>query len=127
SQAKGYFSVTAYESGSGTDSAILSSSGGGTFTGTPTYSQLLVGTTTITVNTFIVGSNQAITPIPSKVSATGTNTDTANLNDAAGTNALDAEGETATLTTSLDTIRVTGFRSVIASQFLGDNDTVHQS
>ena len=115
-QAIGFLSVTTYESGSGSDSANLNSSGNGTFTGTPTYSQLTVGTSTITVNTFIVSASLAIVAVPSNVSATGSGTDTANLDDATGSNALVAEGNVATLTTSIDTLSVKNFKTVNAFQ-----------
>ena len=126
-QASGYLTVTTYESGSGTDDALLTSSGNGTFTGTPTYSQLAVGTSTITVNTFIVNGDQSISAVPSKVSVVGNDTDTANLDDAPGSNSLLAVGNTATLTTSTATISLASFKSVNAYQIKGQDDAVHQS
>jgi septal ring-binding cell division protein DamX len=52
--------------------------------------------------------------------------DTANLYDNTGTNHLVAQGSTATLTTSVNTVAVTQFGKVNAFKTNGTTDTVHQ-
>ncbi len=127
-QATGYQSVTAFESGAGTDAANLTSPGNGQFVSTPTVSTLTVGTSSITVNTYYANSSQAIMAVPSQVSATDSagGTDTADLYDATGTNALVGQGSKATLTTPISTVVVTSFGTVNAYQTAGTSDTVQQ-
>jgi hypothetical protein len=124
-QATGFQSVTVQESGSGTDVANLTSPGNGTFTETPTASTLVVGVSVITVNTFF-NSSGTLVPIASKVNATGTGSDTANLYDESGSNALVAQTTQATLTTSVNTVNVMQFGKVNAYQTAGNNNTVHE-
>jgi hypothetical protein len=126
--ATGFQSLTVLESGGGTDVANLTSPGGGTFTSMPTVSTLVVGSVTlITVNTFF-STGGSFLAVPSKVNITGNSngSDTAYLYDAAGSNALVAEGNQATLTTPVNTVTVTQFGNVKAIQQSGTKDTVHQ-
>ena len=126
-QATGFNSLTVQESGAGTDVANLTSPGGGTLNVTPTVSTLAIGSVTvITVNTFF-SSNGAFVAVPSKLNATGNanGSDTANLNDAPGSNALTGQGDETTLTTPVNTVVVTQFGKVNAFQQSGTSDTVH--
>jgi hypothetical protein len=128
SQATGFQSLTVLESGAGTDVANLTSPGSGVFTETPTVSTLVVGAATvITVDTDF-NNGSSFVAVPSKVNATGNSngTDTANVYDDTGSNALVAQGNNATLTTAVNTVSVTQFGKVNAFQTLGTNDTVHQ-
>ncbi len=128
SQTTGFQSVSVLESGSGTDVANLTSPGNGTFTETASASTLSVaGVTVVTVNTFF-SNNGTLAAVPSKVNITGNanGSDTANLYDAAGTNALVAQGNKATLTTPVNTVGVTQFGKVNAFRQNGASDTVHQ-
>jgi hypothetical protein len=127
--------VTVEESGSGTDIATLNSPGGGTFTGTPTYSTLVVGGVTVfTVNTFTV-SNSTNVPVPNQINMTGkgNGTDTANLYDGTGTNSLVASGSTATIkrdignSTPSQTVAVTDVGKVTGFQTQGTGNTVHKA
>jgi hypothetical protein len=113
-QALGYGSVTAWSSGSGTDTAALTSPGNGTFVGTSTYSTLTVGGSSIQVIGY------------ASVLATGAHnyTDTAYLYDASGNNTLTTQGSSAVLVSSLYTITADKFGKVIATQQSG-NDTVN--
>ena len=127
-QASGFQSVTVEESGSGTDVANLTSPGSGTFTAMPTVSSLAVGgVSIITVNTYFSTGGQFVA-VPSKVNITGNSngSDTAFVYDAAGTNTLVAQGNTATLTTPVNTVVVTQFGKVQAIKQSGTSDTVHQ-
>lgn len=127
-QAAGFTAVTVEESGAGTDVANLTSPGSGTLNVAPTVSTLSVGGVTIfTVDTFF-DNNGSFVAVPSKLNVTGNvnGSDTANLNDAPGSNSLVAQGNTATLTTSVNTVTVTQFGKVNAFQNSGSNDTVHQ-
>ncbi len=127
-QALGYLAVSAFESGAGTDTASLTSPGNGHFVSTSTVSTLSVGTSTITVNTYFQNSGQAMVAVPSAVSATGSSngSDTADLYDAAGSNSLAAQGNTATLTTQIGKAAVTSFSKVNAYQQNGSDDTVSE-
>ena len=128
SQATGFQSVSVLESGSGTDVANLTSPGNGTFTETATASTLVVGgVTMITVNTFF-SNNGVLVAVPSKVNVEGNSngSDTAQLYDTAGTNALVAEGSNATLTTPVNTVSVTLFGKVNAYKQNGATDTLHE-
>ncbi len=128
SEATGFQSITALESGGGTDVANLTSPGNGTFTETATASTLAVGgVTVITVDTFF-NNNGTLVAVPSKINATGNanGSDTANLYDTTGANALVAQGNKATLTMPVNTVAVTQFGKVNAFQTVGTSDTVHQ-
>jgi len=128
-QATGFQSVTVQESGSGSDVANLTSPGNGTFTATPAVSTLVVsGITVVTVNTF-VDMDGSLVAVPSTVNIMGNadGSDTADLYDDAGANALVAEGNEATLTTALSTVAVTQFGTVNAIKQNGSSDTVHQA
>jgi hypothetical protein len=126
SQALGFNSVSVFESGAGTDLANLTSSGDGSLFGTSTADSLTVGTSTITVNTYFVNGGQ-IVALPGQIAVTGVGTDTADIYDSPGNNALTASNSTATLTTSLGSLTINKFASVTANQQNGTNDTVHQS
>ena len=78
------------------------------------------GVTVITVNTFF-NNNGTLVAVPSKVNITGNanGSDTANLYDYAGSNALVAQGNKATLTTTVNTVAVTQFGKVNAFQTAG--------
>ena len=126
SQATGFQAATVLESGSGTDVANLTSPGNGTFTETASASTLVVGgVTIITVNTFF-NNNGTLAAVPGKLNITGNADDTANLYDSTGTNALVAQGNKATLSTSINTVAVTQFGKVNAFKTSGTTDTVHQ-
>ena len=128
SQATGFQSLTVLESGAGTDVANLTSPGSGTFTETPTVSTLVVGAVTLfTVDTDF-NNGSSFVAVPSKVNATGNanGTDTANVYDYTGNNALVAQGNKATLTMPVTTVAVTQFGKVNAFQTVGTSDTVHQ-
>jgi hypothetical protein len=128
SQATGFQAITVLESGAGTDVANLTSPGAGTFTETATADTLAVGGVTVfTVNTFL-NNNGTLVAVPNKVNITGAanDSDTANLYDTTGTNALVAQGNKATLTTPLSTVVVAQFGKVNAFQQNGTIGTVHQ-
>jgi hypothetical protein len=127
SQAIGYNSLSVFESGSGSDVANLTSPGGGTFFSTPSASILDVGSSMITVNTYIVSSGQNVT-VPNQIVVTGDGTDMATVYDSAGSNALNANGSTATLTTmSLRSVAINKFASVSAIDQNGQSDTVDKA
>jgi hypothetical protein len=113
-QAAGYNSVTVWASGSGADSASLTSPGNGTFVSTASYSTLTVGASSIQVIGY------------SSVLATGAHnyTDVAYVYDTSGKNTLNTQGTSAILATSSSTVTVDKFGKVIATQQSGD-DTVH--
>jgi hypothetical protein len=113
-QAAGYNSVTVWASGSGADSASLTSPGNGTFVSTASYDTLTVGASSIQVIGY------------SSVLATGAHnyTDVAYVYDTSGNNTLSTQGTSAILTTSSYTVTVDRFGKVIATQQSGD-DTVH--
>jgi hypothetical protein len=130
-QAIGYLAVSVLESGSGTDSVNLTSTGGGVFVGTSTVDTLTVGMSTITVNTYIAttsGSGTVLVAGASRVTVTGAgnNTDSAFLYDSPGGNALVASGNTATLTTTKGTLSVSKFGALTAEQQNGSSDTLHE-
>ena len=88
-QAQGFLSVAVLESGSGTDSVNLSSTGHAIFVGTSTADTLTIGLTVITVNTYIAqtsGSGTVFVPAASRVTVTceGDGSDTAFLYDSPG-------------------------------------------
>jgi hypothetical protein len=114
--------------GSGTDVANITSPGNGTFTETPTVSTLIVGSTTVLTVDTDFNNGSSFVAVPSKVNATGNanGTDTANLYDYTGTNALVAQGNNATLTTGVNTVSATQFGKVNAYQTMGTSDTVHE-
>jgi hypothetical protein len=60
------------------------------------------------------------------VTGAGNGTDTADIYDAPGDNALSASGSTATLTTAYGTLTINKFGSVTANQENGKDDTVHE-
>ena len=124
-QARGYNSMSVFESGSGTDAAYLTSPGHGTFYSISTASTLNVGTSTITVNTYVVLSGEPF-DVPSQVVVTGKHdgTDMATVYDSEGNNVLNASGSSATLTTSLRSVTVNNFGSVSVSKSIGQLDTV---
>ncbi len=124
-QATGYSAVSVFESGSNTDVANLTSPGGGSFFGTSTAETLTMGTSSITVNTYF-SSNGQLDPVPAQVAVTGGGSDTADIYDSPGANALTGSGSTATLATSYDTITINNFASVTANQQNGTTDTVHK-
>jgi hypothetical protein len=128
SQANGYLAVSVFESGSGTDVANLTSSGGGSYYGTSTAGALTVGTSVITVNSYAESGGQ-ISAVLAQINVTGAGngTDTADIFDAPGSNALTASGSTATLTNSVGTRTIDKFGSVTANQQDGTDDTVHQN
>jgi hypothetical protein len=130
--ASGYVAVAVLESGSGTDSVNLTSPGNGVLVGTSTVDTLTVGSSVITVNTYISttgASGTVLAPGASQVTVTGNNdgTDAAYLYDSPGSNALVAAGSTATLTTANGTLTVSKFGQVTAEQQNGSNDTVSES
>jgi hypothetical protein len=124
-QAAGFATVAVFESGAGTDAAMLTSPGDGVFVEMPTVSILTVGASTITVNTYLIG-NLAV-PVAGAIVVTGNHdgTDSATIYDAPGNNALTASGSSATLTTSLGSVSINKFSSVTANKQNGTNDTVH--
>ena len=61
------------------------------------------------------------------VTGAGNGTDTADIYDSPGNNALTASGSTATLTTSLGSLTINKFGSVTANKQNGTNDTVHMA
>jgi len=128
-QARGYNSISVFESGSGSDVANLTSPGHGTFYSIPTGSILNVGTSTITVNTYVVLSGETFA-VPNQVVVNGKHdgTDLATVYDSTGTNVLNASGSTATLTTaSLRSVTINKFGSVSVSENIGQFDTVHEA
>lgn len=123
--ASGFYTVGVFESGSGTDTARLTSSGGATLTVTPTVTTLSLGTGSITINTFYAvtsGSSTTFAPLAADIQVSGTSTDTAILNDATGANRLTATGNSATLTTPTSTYAVDGFGQISARASSGTND-----
>ena len=128
SLASGYSSVSVFESGSGTDTASLTSPGDGSYFGTDTASTLTVGTSTITVNSYFVNASNQIVPVPAQIAVTGAERHRLRRYlDAPGNNALSAADSTATLTTADGTLSINEFGSITANQQNGTNDTVHEA
>jgi hypothetical protein len=130
-QASGYLAVSVLESGSGTDSVNLSSTGHAVFVGTSTADTLTVGFTTITINTYVAtttGSGTVLVPAASRVTVTGAGdaTDSAFLYDSPGGNAVVAGGNSATLTTSKGTVTVGKFGALTVENQNGSSDTLHE-
>jgi hypothetical protein len=109
-QAAGYIAVVVYASGSGTDTASLASTAGGTFVGTTTYSTLTVGSVSVEVVGYAA------------VTASGSSSGTAYLYDGSGSNTLTASGNAAKLVTPSNSYSLTGFGTVLAEQTLGTDD-----
>ncbi len=131
-QAAGYLSVAVLESGGGTDSVNLTSPGNGVFVGTSTVDTLSVGSTVITVNTYVStdnssGTGTVLVPGVSQVMVTGVGTDVAYLYDSPGVNAIVAGGSTAMLTTANGTLTLSTFGSLTAEQQQGTSDTLHET
>jgi hypothetical protein len=129
SQAIGFQSVAVLESGGATDAATLTSPGDGTFNETPTVSTLIVNSITVfTINTYVI-SGGAFIAVPSQVNITGNpdGSDTANLDDAPGSNALVVGGNKATLATQVSTVGVTQFSKVNAIRQNGASNTVRMA
>lgn len=122
-KASNYLNVSVFESGSGTDDARITSPGSGTFVETPTVDTMVVGSTTITVNTYTV-SGGAFVAVPAAVGAEGTSSDTANVYDAPGTNTLTAASAGVTLQNSINGYSAGGCGTIIAYQQNGSDDTV---
>ncbi len=127
-QASGFGAVSVFESGSGTDVANLTSPGNGSFYSTDTADLLTVGSSTLTVNTYYIPSDGQTTAVPGVIVVTGAGngTDTADIYDSPGNNALSASNSTATLTTSLGSLSINKFGSVTANQQNGTNDTLDE-
>jgi hypothetical protein len=128
-QARGYRSVSVFESGSGSDVANLTSPGHGSLYSIATGSILVVGTSTITVNTYVVLSGETVA-IPSQIVVTGNHdgTDSATVYDSTGDNALNASGSAATLSTaSMRSVTVNKFGSVSVIQHIGTLDTSNEA
>jgi hypothetical protein len=130
-QAANYLAVSVLESGSGTDSVNLTSTGNAVFVGTSTADTLTVGMTTITVNTYVSttsGGSTVLVPAASRVTVNGAGngTDSAFLYDSPGANALVAAGKSVILTTNKSTLTVNNFAAITAEQQNGSSDTLHQ-
>ena len=107
--------------------ANLTSPGSGSFLSTPTASVLDIGSTVITVNTFIVFSGQNVA-VPNQIVISGGGNDSATVYDSTGTNQLNASGSTATLTTmSLRSVTINKFGSISAVDQNGQSDAVHKA
>jgi hypothetical protein len=61
------------------------------------------------------------------VTGAGDGTDTADIYDSPGNNALTASGNSATLATALGSLSIDKFGSLTANQFNSTHDTVHES
>jgi hypothetical protein len=125
-QALGYANASVFESGSGTDQADLTSSGGGSFLSTPNASLLQLGTSSITVNTYYAPTSGGNVAVAGTIVVTGAGTDSADVDDSSGANALSATGATATLTAGGRCLTLNKFASVTANQTSGTGDTVQQ-
>ena len=126
SQALGYLNVSVFESGGGTDTANLTSSGAGSLFSTAASTALTVGSSVITVNTYYAPSGQ-IVALAGTIVVTGAGSDTASVYDSTGANALSASGTTATLTAGSRSLTINRFATVTANQTSGTDDTVHQA
>jgi hypothetical protein len=125
--------VSVLESGEGTDIANLTATGNSVLTTAPTDSTLVVGgVTVVTVDTF-ADNNGTYSGIAARIDATGTATDTANLYDSLGTNALVAQTTNAKLTNTAplatavnSVVSVSKFGAVNAYMTSGTSDTVSE-
>jgi hypothetical protein len=126
SQALGYLNVSVFESGGGTDTANLTSSGAGSLFSTASSTALTIGTSVVTVNTYYAPSGQ-IVALAGTIVVTGAGSDTADLYDSTGANALSATGTTATLTAGSRSLSINKFATVTANQTSGTGDTVHEA
>lgn len=133
-----YLSVNVFESGTGDDTANLTSPGNGSLISQPTVTELAVGTSTIVVNTFFAASPTNLVPVAGTIVVTGASnhSDQAELDDSAGATALVAGGSTIALTfgqrSVSDTrpyrsVTVNGFGQVTAKAVNGSGDTLHET
>ncbi len=105
----------------------MTSPGKGQFFGTATASTLSVGSSTITVNTFLLTDDT--TPVAGTIVVTGNHdgTDTATINDSPNTNTLTAGGSMAQFKTAIASqTTINKFGSVTVNDQNGTNDTVHK-